>query len=170
MECRTKTYIAGDWDGDKKLIDELYRLNDNKNCAFHFVDAHSMKQARDDSLSCSIKKNLAERLDASKTFLLVVGEHTASLTRGCCFNCGAYSNKTHSCVLGSISNKSFIEYECDKAVRDGLKIAVLYNGTTVRRSNCLESVRHTGTHLPAYKFEGNRIVLDWVSLYIEIAL
>jgi len=31
---RTKTYIAGDWTGDKNLIDELYEWNDSKHWLF----------------------------------------------------------------------------------------------------------------------------------------
>lgn len=170
MGNRTKTYIAGDWDADKDLIDALYSLNDSKSSSFHFVDAHSMMQARDDSLSCSIKKNLAQRLDASKNFVLIVGDHTAALTKGYCYNCGAYSHDKHTCPIASnISHKSFIEYECDKAVRDNLNIVVLYKGTSIDRDKCPESVRWKGKHLPAYKWDSGRKVLDWFPLYLEIA-
>ena len=44
-----------------------------------FVDAHELTQARDTSLPCSIKRFLRERLDASKTFVLVVGDKTKDL-------------------------------------------------------------------------------------------
>lgn len=171
MTYRTKTYIAGDWDGDKALIDELYALNDDRNSVFHFVDAHSMMQARDNSLSCSIKKNLSQRMNVSKNFVLIVGDHTDALTRGCCFNCGAYSNINHTCPLATnISHKSFVEYECDKAVRDGMNIVALYNATFVDKDKCPESVRWIGRHLPAYKIVDGRKTLNWFPLYMEIVI
>ena len=73
MTYRTKTYIAGDWTGDSNAISTLYRWKNSGYFSFDFVDAHSFTQARDTSLNCSIKKSLKERLDASKTFVLVVG-------------------------------------------------------------------------------------------------
>ena len=84
MAYRTKTYIAGDWDGDKELIDKLYEWNEKDNLSLSFSDAHSYTQARDTSLPCSIKSSLADRLNISKTFLLVVGANTMSVTKGSC--------------------------------------------------------------------------------------
>lgn len=68
--------IAGDWTGDKDAIDTLYKWKNSGYLNFDFVDAHSLTQARDTSLNCSIKRSLKERLDASKTFVLVVGANT----------------------------------------------------------------------------------------------
>ena len=48
-----------------------------------------------------------------------------------------------------ITTASFIDFECEKAVRDGLKIVVLYNDTNIYRSMCPESVRYKGTHIAA---------------------
>mgnify|MGYP000094983320 CR=1 FL=1 len=76
MYYRTRTYIAGDWDHDKDAVEALYWWNESSRYGLSFSDAHELKQARDTSLNCSIKKSLAERLDASKTFILIVGEHT----------------------------------------------------------------------------------------------
>lgn len=76
MPYRTKTYIAGDWTGDQNLISNLKFWNENSYWGLSYDDAHELTQARDTSLPCSIKKSLKERLDASKTFVLIVGAHT----------------------------------------------------------------------------------------------
>lgn len=76
MADRTKTYIAGDWDGDSDAIQKLYDWNDNKSAPIHFTNAHDLTQARDSSLNCSIKQSLKTRLDASKRFILIVGDKT----------------------------------------------------------------------------------------------
>lgn len=44
---RTKTYIAGDWDGDKVAIQKLYEWKESRWYTLDFVDAHSVTQARD---------------------------------------------------------------------------------------------------------------------------
>ncbi len=124
MAYRTKTYIAGDWDGDKDLIDKLNEWNEKDTLKLHFSDAHLLTQARDTSLPCTIKRSLAERLNASKTFLLVVGRNTDSVTKGACRYCPRYSYGR--CLNGySVDNRSFIKYECEKAVKDDLNIVVV---------------------------------------------
>jgi len=142
MTYRTKTYIAADWDGDKDAVQQLYKWKESEYWGLDFQDAHDITQARDSSLNCSIKASLRERLDRSKTFVLIVGDKTKSLRAGEC----SYCSENNKC--GNSNNKSYIEYECDKAVRDGLKIAVLYNATTADKSKCPDSVKYTGTHTP----------------------
>lgn len=145
---RTKTYIAGDWDGDKDLIDKLYEWNDRDSLDLSFSDAHKEKQARDTSLNCDIKKSLSDRLDISKTFLLVVGAKTITLTSGSCKHCGSYDAYHGKCARGySLSMKSYIQFECDKADRDGLNIIVVYNYAHVDKSKCPEVLRNKGDHI-----------------------
>jgi len=140
MIYRTKTYIAADWTGDKNAVEQLYKWKDSEYWQLDFNDAHELTQSSDDSLNCSIKDSLRERLDHSKTFVLIVGNKTKTLRAGEC----TYCSKNYKC--GNSSNKSFIEYECDKAVRDDLKIIVLYNAATVDKTKCLDSLKYLGTH------------------------
>jgi len=151
MANRTKTYIAGDWSGDKDLIDKLYEWNNSRHWALHFIDAHELTQARDTSLYCSIKKSLAERLNASKTFVLIVGEQTDSLTKGGCQYCNSYNSWTKNCTRGySVDYRSYIEYECEKADNDDLRIVVIYNYSSVQRSKCPAVLRYKGIHVNGY--------------------
>ena len=150
MLYRTRTYIAADWTGDADLINKLHEWNRSNYWALSFSDAHELTQARDTSLSCSIKRSLGERLDASKTFVLIVGNKTNCLTKGSCRYCQSYNSYTCSCAKGHyVDYRSFIDYECEKAARDGLKILVLYNDTVVNRSLCPDAVRYKGIHIPA---------------------
>lgn len=149
MAYRTRTYIAGDWDGDKDLIDKLYEWNEKDNLALSFSDAHSYTQARDSSLPCTIKSSLAERLNVSKTFLLVVGSNTTSVTKGSCQYCSSYDYGT--CRRGhSVSTKSFIQYECEKAAKDNLNIIVVYNYANVDKTKCPEVLKYKGDHINGY--------------------
>ncbi len=165
MAYRTKTYIAADWDGDRDAVDQLYKWNDSCYWSLSFTDAHDIAQSSDSSLNCSIKKSLAIRMDASKTFVLIVGDNTTSLRSGSCSYCGSYNSYSRSCSRGyQTSLKSYIEYECDKAIRDGLKIVVLYNSALIRKSNCPEALRDMGTHASMCKWEDGRLYWDYQSV------
>lgn len=150
MLYRTRTYIAGDWTGDADLIHKLGEWNNSGTLALSYSDAHLLTQARDTSLPCSIKHSLAERLNGSKTFVLIVGNDTDNLRKGGCQYCHSYNSYTYSCSKGySVDYRSFIEFECEKAVRDDLKIVVIYNNSYVDRDKCPECIRYKGKHIPA---------------------
>lgn len=168
-ERHTKTYIAASFDHDKDAVEKLYEWNRDNHLSFHFVDVHSLTHSYDSSRYCSIKKSLSERMSVSKTFVLIVGQHTNEVTKGACFNngCGGYVRPLLTlprCLFHlSINNKSYIKYECDLAIREKAKIIVLYKSVNVDRSLCPESVRYVGTHV-AMKCHKSNIFgnyIDW---------
>jgi hypothetical protein len=147
MAYRTKTYIAGEWSGDINAVEQLHKWNDSSHLNLSFTDAHDLTQARDGSLNCSIKSSLGLRLDVSKTFVLIVGSNTKTARSGSCQYCGSLNSYTNSCACGKfVDYRSYIEYECEKAIRDELKIVVLYNATTVNKSKCPDAIKNIGTH------------------------
>jgi hypothetical protein len=156
MANRTKTYLAADWTGDSDAIEQLHKWNESGYWSLSFTDAHELTQARDDSLNCSIKRSLGTRLDASKTFVLVVGANTNTVKSGSCQYCASYNSWTGACARGyNVDLRSYIEYECEKAARDELKIVVLYNYASVDRNKCPEAVSSKGTHVAmCYMKEG----------------
>ena len=159
---RTCTYIAGDWTGDKNLIDKLHEWNNNQKLGLKFVDVHDLTQSRDTSLPCSIKQNLRKRLSVTKTFVLIVGESTSNLTKGSCRYCPNYVsqpfNRSYCRSGNAIDTRSFIEYECEMALRDfnvGLikKIVVIYKGNLVNMPlRCPQVLRNvTGiSYIPSH--------------------
>ena len=52
MIYRTKTYIAGDWTGDKDAIDKLYSWKKSNFYNLDFVDAHEFHKSNDKSFNC----------------------------------------------------------------------------------------------------------------------
>lgn len=153
MAYRTQTYIAGDWTGDNDLIEKLHEWNNNTFYNLHFSDVHQKIQARDSSLNCSIKKSLAERMDMCKTFIFIVGKQTDNLTKGSCQYCKhyfTYQGKSYCINHNHIDTRSYIEYEYQKAIRDGLKIIVIYNYATINKDKCPEALKNIGIHINAY--------------------
>ena len=164
MYYRTRTYIAADWDTDSDAVEQLRKWNDGY-WSLSFSDAHDLTQARDSSLNCSIKNSLRTRLEASKTFVLIVGKNTVSVSSGSCQYCSKYSSYFQRCNSGmSLDNRSYIEFECDKAVRDGMNIVVLYKACSVDKSKCPEAVRYIGTHAPMWKYENGQVYWDYQSV------
>jgi hypothetical protein len=165
MVNRTRTYIAGDWDGDKDAIQQLYKWNESNFWSLSFADAHDLTQARDDSLNCTIKQSLSTRLNASKTFVLVVGSNTKTVRSGGCQYCSSYNSWTGSCGRGySTDLKSYVEYECTKARQDGLKIVVLYNAASIDKSKCPDVIKDTGTHASMCYWQDGKYYWDYQSV------
>lgn len=162
MTYRTKTYIAADWTGDKDAVDQLYTWNESKYWGLHFVDAHELTQARDDSLNCNIKKSLKIRLDASKRFILIIGRNTKTVKSGSCQYCSYYSSENCSCTKGyTVDLRSYIEYECDVAVKYNFDIIILYNSTSVEKSKCIEILKNLGVHSHMKKSVDGKLVWDY---------
>lgn len=161
MNYRTKTYIAGDWTGDEDAIKQLRQWNESEfHSLLNFVDVHEFVQARDSSLPCTIKQSLHERMNMSKNFLLVVGQQTKRLRKGSCQFCKYYDCFMSSCRRGHpIDNRSYIEYECEQALKYDLNIAVLYNSWVVDRHLCPDVLTDEGIHVPMMSFRNWK--LDW---------
>lgn len=157
---RTRTYIAADWSTDKDAVDQLRKWNDSKYWSLSFTDAHDLTSSSDTSLNCSIKASLKSRMDASKTFVLIVGSNTKTVRSGSCAYCSSYQN--YRCTRGhSTDFRSYIEYECAKAVEAGIKIIVLYKYTKVRKDLCPDAVKNVGTHTNMIYYENGTYYWDY---------
>lgn len=175
MAYRTRTYIAGEWDGDHEAIEQIYRWNEGDKWNLHFVDAHGFKQCYDSSMPCTIKDNLSYRMGRSKTFILVVGNKTKDTRKGSCscMDCGnkwySYTQGKYICdVAGkNYSTESFIDYECRLAhkawLNNEMKIVVLYNSASIDKSKCPELLRSIGTHkeMKSYNNYWGRSIYDY---------
>lgn len=159
---RTRTYIAADFDYDKDAVDQLHKWNDSNYWSLSFTDAHDLQTSSDSSLYCSIKSSLKYRMDGSKTFVLIVGEHTKNITKGGCQFCRSYNSYNSSCARGgSVDFRSYIKFECDKAVEAGIKIIVLYNSTIVDRSKCPDVVKNIGYHTSMVYYKDGKYYWDY---------
>lgn len=169
MPYRTRTYIAADWTGDKEVVDQLRKWNDSNYWGLSFIDAHDLTSARDTSLPCTIKESLRERLSRSKTFVLIVGDQTSSLTKGGCRYCSDYSSYFGSCNRGhKVDYRSYIQYECEYAARNIPKVVVIYNRASVSRPMCSEAVRYEGEHVPAYYWENGKLYWNYQGIKAAI--
>lgn len=162
MTKRTKTYLAGDWTGDKDLIDKLHEWNDSKRLALNFTDVHSLTSSNDATLNCSVKKSLRQRMKISKTFVLIVGKYTKDLRSGSCAICVNYSKGLWGiapyCTVSQFNHidyRSYVDYECDMALKDYKEgkiknIVVIYNNRlSIDKSLCPDCLKNVGVHIPS---------------------
>ena len=64
-------------------------------------------------------------------------------------------------MLAIIDYRSYVEYECEKAIRDGLEIIVLYNAATVNKSKCPDVIKNVGTHVAMCYYENGQYYWDY---------
>ena len=158
---RTKTYIAADWSGDIDAVEQLYKWK-SYYWSLSFSDAHDITQARDTSLNCSIKSSLRVRLEASKRFILIVGNQTKTVKSGSCQYCPSYNSWTYSCARGGhVDYRSYIEFECEKAIKDNIEIIVLYNAATIDKNKCPDIIKNYGKHVAMCYRKDGRLYWDY---------
>lgn len=100
MAYRNKVYIAFDGDEDMTAYEQLQTWSDDENIDFDLNNAHDLKSSRDSSSEETIKRSLRERMNNSKTFVLLVGEKTKNLYK-------------------------FVRWEIETAIKLGLPIIVV---------------------------------------------
>lgn len=107
MPYRNKVYLCFDGDSDIHYFYLMKAWKHNQSDFFkdfNFYDAHEINYARDTSKEESIKRQLLERLNNSKLFIILIGEQTKFLYK-------------------------FVRWEIEQAAKQGIPIvAVNVNG------------------------------------------
>jgi hypothetical protein len=126
MPYRNKTYVAFDGDTDIHYYRLMKGWKQNDGFDFNFYDAHDLNTAYDSSQEESIKRQLRERMENSKLFILLVGEHTKNL-------------------------RKFVPWEIEQAIKRNLPIIVvnLNESRSVDNILCPNSLLNTlSIHIP----------------------
>ena len=77
----------------------------------------------------------------------------------------SYNNWGKYCARGhSLDYRSYIEYECDKAVEAGIKIVVLYNAGRVDKNKCPQALRNCGNHIPMWLWKDGQYHWDYQAI------
>lgn len=135
MAYRNKTYVAFDGDTDMKYYNMLKAWKSNEKISFDFYDAHSLNTARDTSLTESIKKQLRERFDNTKLFLLLVGEKTSANRKLIPWEIDQAITREIPIVVANINGKRQLDNErCPAQLRDELAIHVSFNAAIIQYS------------------------------------
>jgi len=79
MAYRNKTYVCFDADNDIHYYRLMTAWKENQAIAFNFHNAHEINNLRVGSSEETIKRKLRERLQNTKVFIVLIGEHTKNL-------------------------------------------------------------------------------------------
>lgn len=79
MAYINKTYVAFDADNDIRYYRLMQAWKKNDNTSFNFYDAHDLNNLMSQSSEETIKSKLAERLQNTKVFVLLIGNNTKYL-------------------------------------------------------------------------------------------
>ena len=135
MPYRNKTYVAFDGDNDIHYYRLMCAWKQNDNTRFNFFDAHDLNYARDTSLEESIKRQLRERLDNSKTFVLLIGEKTRYLRKFVPWEIDQALRCNLPIICVNINGKrSQDESTCPSRLRNELAIYISFNARILQHA------------------------------------
>jgi len=81
MAYRNRTYVCFDGDEDMHYYRLMCAWKQHEGIDFDFFNAHDLNTARDDSQEESIKRQLRERLNNTRVFVVLIGKKTRYLTK-----------------------------------------------------------------------------------------
>lgn len=163
MVRKRKMYISADWEHDKDAVNQIYKWKNDKGWDLELCDTHELTETSGISCPCLVKTSMRYTLDDATTLVLIVGDHTAAVTKGECQHCVHYNSYIDCCEKDRfMDNRDYITWECEKSVRTDKKIIVLYKSTCVDKTKCPPSVRDVGTHVAmVHKGQDNRKYWDY---------
>lgn len=127
MAYRNKTYVAFDGDNDIRYYNLMKAWKQNDYTDFNFYDAHDLNTARDTSLETTIKAKLKERMNNSKVFVLLVGEHTKNLYRFVRWEIEQALSMNLPIIVVNLNGKRQIDADlCPPILKDKLAIHISF--------------------------------------------
>lgn len=128
MTYTNKTYVAFDADNDMRYYRLMQARKHNDNTSFNFYDAHDLNNLMSFSSEETIKWKLSERLNNTKTFILLVWEKTKYLYKFVRWEIEQAIKKDIPIIVVNLNGKRFVDSEnCPALARDNLSVHVSYN-------------------------------------------
>lgn len=135
MPYRNKTYVSFDGDTDIHYYYLMRAWKQSDGIDFNFYDAHDLNTARDTSQEDSIKSQLAVRMRATKTFVLLVGDRTRYLYKFVRWEIEQALSRDLPIVAVNLNGKRSIDTErCPPLLRPELAIHVSFNAAIVQHA------------------------------------
>lgn len=74
----------------------------------------------------------------------------------------SYNSWTYSCARGGhVDYRSYIEFECEKAIKDNIEIIVLYNAAAIDKNKCPDIIKNDGKHVAMCYRKDGRLYWDY---------
>jgi hypothetical protein len=127
MSTKDKIYVAFDGDKDIQYYNLLKAWNNNDNLNFSINDAHDINTARDTSSEEQIKRQLKERFQYSKSFILLLGESTRYLYKFVKWEIETALELELPIIVVNLNKKRIVDNDrCPSILKDSLTIHISY--------------------------------------------
>ena len=159
MAYKNRTYIAFDGDSDIRYywLMKAWKHNSRDFFAnFNFYDAHDTNSARDSSQEQSIKRQLSERLDNSKLFVLLVGDSTRYLYKFVKWEIEQAITKNIPIIVVNLNGKRQLDNDkCPPILKNELAIHISFNQKIIEHAlysweSQFKKLKHEGKSGPFY--------------------
>ena len=133
MSYRNKTYVCFDGDTDMHYYRLMCAWKQNDGINFDFYNVHDINSARDTSTEESIKRQLKERLNNTKVFVVLIGEKTRYLTKFVKWEMEQALSMGLPIIAVNLNGlRSQDTDRCPPAIRDKLAIHVSFNAAIMQ--------------------------------------
>lgn len=133
MPYRNKTYVSFDADSDIHYYYLMRAWKQADGIDFNFYDAHDLNTARDTSQESSIKSQLAVRMRATKTFVLLVGNRTRYLYKFVRWEIEQALSRDLPILVVNLNGRRSIDTDrCPPLLRSELAVHVSFNAAIVQ--------------------------------------
>ena len=135
MPYRNKIFVSFDGDSDIHYYRLLRAWKQNDGIDFNFYDAHNLNTARDSSQEASIKAKLAERMRATKTFVILIGDRTRYLRKFVRWEIEQALKRDLPIIAVNLNGKRFMdEARCPALLRAALAVHISFNAAIMQRA------------------------------------
>jgi MTH538 TIR-like domain (DUF1863) len=133
MGYRNKTYVGFDADTDMRSYRLMQAWKGNEHIDFDFYNVHDINSNPNLTSEVNIKKQLRERFENTKNFVLLVGEKTKNLYTYVRWEIDqAIERKIPIIVVNLNMERKIDEKLCPPIIRDGLAVHVSFNVAIVK--------------------------------------
>ncbi|MCY4385728.1 MAG: TIR domain-containing protein [Desulfurellaceae bacterium] len=135
MPYRNKTYVSFDGDNDIHYYWLMRAWKQSDMTSFNFYDAHDLNTASDTSLESSIKRQLADRLRNSKSFILLAGERTRFLYKFVRWEIEQAVTRDLPIIVVNLNGLRFMdESRCPPLLKSQLAVHVSFNAHIIEHA------------------------------------
>ncbi|MGC1393025.1 MAG: TIR domain-containing protein [Coleofasciculaceae cyanobacterium] len=133
MGYRNKTYVSFDADTDMHYYRLMQAWKEYKHIDFNFYNVHDINSNPKLTSEATIKRQLRERFDNTKGFVLLVGEKTKNLYKYVRWEIEEAIERNLPIIVVNLNKKREPDENlCPPIIRDGLAIHVSFNAAIVK--------------------------------------
>jgi hypothetical protein len=133
MGYRNKTYVGFDADTDMNYYRLMQAWKKHEHVDFNFYNVHDINPNTSLTSEIAIKKQLKERFENTKNFVLLVGEKTKNLHRYVRWEIDQAIELNLPIIVVNLNKKRQVDKSlCPPIIRDGLAVHVSFHAAIIK--------------------------------------